>query len=366
MVKFGLLEYRETGNLGDEIQSIAAAGLLPRVDCHVDRDDLGGYAAPGGGPVALIVHGWYAHTPETWPPAPAIRPLLISMHLSATPGFGPSGLSAREFFLAAPVLDYLKAHAPVGARDADTAALLERAGVESYLSGCVSLTLAPRAVPRGDAIVLNDVPAEVATHVRARARRPVTATTHMDRAITGRAARFACAEALLDIYAGAHCVVTTRLHCALPCLALGTPVLLLDVAADRGRFSGLEGHYRHCSPGDFLSGASGFDVEAPAPNRDDFRALAAVLRARVADFVAAAEDGALRTPPMDSETLAAARRNTLLGLLANAREDGARLHRELAAREREIARLRAALDQPKDLAAAPGQASATTAAARRD
>jgi hypothetical protein len=339
VTKFGLLEYRDTGNLGDEIQSIAAAGLLPRVDDYINRDDLGGYAPPDGDPVALIVHGWFAHTPETWPPSPAIRPLLISMHLSAAPGFGPSGLSAREFFLAAPMLDYLKFHAPVGARDAATAALLERAGVESYFSGCVSLTLPPRAVPRGDAIVLNDAPGEITAHIRARTRRPVVLTTHMDRAIAGRAARFARAEALLDIYAGAHCVVTTRLHCALPCLALGTPVLLLDVAPDRARFSGLEGFYRHCAPEAFVAGASGFDLEAPAPNRDDFRKLAAMLRARVVQFAAAAERGTLAAPPMDAETVAAARRDTLIAFLAEARANEAALRRALAEKEREIARL---------------------------
>lgn len=337
MVTFGLLEYRETGNLGDEIQSIAAAGLLPRVDCFVDRDDLGGFS--GEAPMALIVHGWFAHTPETWPPAPAIRPLLISMHVSADPGFGPSGLSAREFFLTAPAVDYLKAHGPVGARDAATVECLERAGVPAYFSGCLSLTLAPRSVPRGDAIVLNDVPAEVAAHVRRHTRRPVAVTTHMDRAITDRAGRFARAEELLNIYAGAHCVVTARLHCALPCLALGTPVLLLDATPDRARFSGLEGYYRHCMPEDFLSGASGFNVESPAPNRDDFRKLAAALKNRVAEFVSRAERGALPAPPMDAETLATARRDTLLALLESARTESAALRRALAAKEREIARL---------------------------
>ncbi len=352
MVKFGLLHYRESGNLGDEIQSIAAAGLLPRVDCYIDRDDLGGCS--DGAPVALVVHGWFAHTPETWPPAAAIRPLLISMHLSAEPGQGPSGLSAREFFLAEPVLDYLKAHAPVGARDAETAERLERLGVPAYFSGCLSLTLAPRAATRADAIVLNDVPANIAARIRDRTRRPVVATTHMDRAITEPAARFARAEELLDTYAGAHCVVTTRLHCALPCLALGTPVLLLDVAPDRARFSGLEGYYRHCTPDGFFAGANGFDLEAPAPNRDDFRKLAAAMKARVAAFVATAESGALGVPAMDAATLAAARHDTLVALLAGTRAKEVALRRELSEKEREIARLRAELERGD--AARPGAA----------
>jgi hypothetical protein len=122
-------------------------------------------------------------------------------------------------------------------------------------------------------------------------------------------------------------------------MALGTPVLLLDVAPDRARFSGLEGYYRHCAPEIFLAGASGFDVEAPAPNRDDFRKLAAVLKTRIAHFVAAAESGALRAPPMDAEMLAAARHNTLVALLAEARANEAALRRALAETEREIGRL---------------------------
>ena len=34
-------------------------------------------------------------------------------------------------------------------------------------------------------------------------------------------------EDVLRLYQGAHLVITTKLHCSLPCLAIGTPVLLL-------------------------------------------------------------------------------------------------------------------------------------------
>lgn len=35
-------------------------------------------------------------------------------------------------------------------------------------------------------------------------------------------------EKLLKVYQGAKAVVSYRLHCALPCLALGTPTILLN------------------------------------------------------------------------------------------------------------------------------------------
>ncbi|HEX8449353.1 MAG TPA: hypothetical protein VF652_07165, partial [Allosphingosinicella sp.] len=91
--RFGLLRYRATLNLGDEIQSLAARAFLPRVDRMLDRDALS--RAPGWtGETALICNGWFSHRPERWPPHPRLRPLLVSMHLSDQ--VGPRGFSAAE------------------------------------------------------------------------------------------------------------------------------------------------------------------------------------------------------------------------------------------------------------------------------
>ena len=51
--------------------------------------------------------------------------------------------------------------------------------------------------------------------------------------------RFQIAKELLDKYARAKLVVTTRLHGALPCLALHTPVIFISKSYDYKRFPGL-------------------------------------------------------------------------------------------------------------------------------
>jgi len=55
--------------------------------------------------------------------------------------------------------------------------------------------------------------------------------------------RYRQAEKLIDRYSKAHLVVTSRIHTALPCIALGTPVLFLDVGFNtknsRNRFEGI-------------------------------------------------------------------------------------------------------------------------------
>ena len=48
------------------------------------------------------------------------------------------------------------------------------------------------------------------------------------------------AETLLKRYRAASLVITSRLHCALPCLALGTPVVFLHSSTTDPRFRGLE------------------------------------------------------------------------------------------------------------------------------
>jgi hypothetical protein len=55
--------------------------------------------------------------------------------------------------------------------------------------------------------------------------------------------RHAAANAVLQHYAQASLVVTSRIHCALPCLAFGTPVIFVDGAlghqSERARLRGI-------------------------------------------------------------------------------------------------------------------------------
>ena len=50
---------------------------------------------------------------------------------------------------------------------------------------------------------------------------------------------FAEAQNLLKMYAKASLVITKRIHCSLPCLAMGTPVILITKKFDKKRFKGL-------------------------------------------------------------------------------------------------------------------------------
>jgi hypothetical protein len=107
-MKYALLVYSNSGNLGDEIQSIAARQFLPRVDVKIDRDRLSEFKAPDGEAVLLIMNCWFGHQPENWPPPSSIVPLLISMHISAEPGRGSTKIAASQFLLHEELVSYLR------------------------------------------------------------------------------------------------------------------------------------------------------------------------------------------------------------------------------------------------------------------
>ena len=288
--QFGLLSYVGTDDLGDEIQSIAARQFLPRVDWYVDREGMNLFGSAETGKVWLIANGGFLHRPENWPPSQHIRPLWVSMHISKSRS-QRSNLRPQDVILSDPAVKCLKGYGPVGARDLHTLDLLRRSDVDSYFSGCLTLTLQPPPVERrDDLVVLNDVPEPVASRIRQRTSKTLVETSHRGPAEAPVEDRFAHAEGLLQTYAEAGCVITTRLHCALPSLAFGTPVLLLDTAEDRYQLSGLTDFMNHCTIDEFLSERRAFDIDRPPPNAERHKPYAEALRRRVAEFVDMAEE----------------------------------------------------------------------------
>lgn len=247
---YGLLTYLASPeyNAGDYIQSLAAARFLPRIDKYVNREKLHDYK---GIPLKMILNGWFMHRPGNWPPSKDIDALALSFHLNS---------QAKNLMLSNEGIEWFKEHAPIGCRDEFTREALHTAGIETYLSGCLTTTFENKYGPRGEDIYFADVlfrvpgwstsartPREflkavlsgdiVKVNTRNRLLSEIFSSqiieqgkviSHYHPARHSEKERFAVAESLLHKYATAKLVVTSRLHCALPCLAFGTPVIFID------------------------------------------------------------------------------------------------------------------------------------------
>lgn len=246
---YGLLTYLASPeyNAGDYIQSLAAAQFLPRIDKYINREKLSEYKGPA---LKLIMNGWFMHRSTNWPPSALIDPLIISFHLNS---------QAKEGMLGNKGVEWFRQHGPVGCRDEYTQEMLHGAGVETYYSGCLTAALENKFAYRTGDIYFADVlfrvpgwstsartPREFlkailsgdVVNVKQRTRimnelfdeellGNAKTISHYHPARHIESERFAVAENLLKKYATAKMVVTSRLHCALPCLAFGTPVIFV-------------------------------------------------------------------------------------------------------------------------------------------
>jgi hypothetical protein len=209
------------------------------------------------------------------------------------PSENRSRLRPADVLLQGRNLEFLKSHEPVGARDLWTRDLLQAAGVDAYFSGCMTLTLGRRANrPRRDHVCGVGFAAPAWRRLRAGVGRRWIAVSHEDRVTKSFDDRMTKAAELLTLYAHAKCVVTNKLHCALPCLALGTPVLLVTSARDSYRFSGLREFLHICTPENLLDGDAAFDFDNPPANKDAHLACRKSLIETVNAFIDPVRAGA--------------------------------------------------------------------------
>lgn len=299
-MKYGLLVTSPVGpdkNIGDYMQSIAAMQFLPQVDTYLEKENICDFQAEE--PTKAIMNAWYIWHPENWPPKEEkLIPLMTSVHIM------PAML---EKMLENGGLEYFKKHEPIGCRDTNTENMLQSKGIKAFFSGCMTLTLGvkykkkyqrsgvifvdpyipPLHVVDSDAKIFywnnafKSILYFLKNPIKSLRLSKKNIFQHRFRVVSlYQAAMFYhayselftddvlfgaeylshmvpvgnhksqqdwinTAEALLDKYSHAAYVVTSRIHCALPCLGIDTPVIftLGDVMKSDKNLTGSPGRY---------------------------------------------------------------------------------------------------------------------------
>jgi len=124
-----VLGYIGSRNIGDYIQTKAVIDMIHPINHKVlDREGLHKFK---GSKIKTIMNGWFMENPKNWPPNNNISPLFISFHINP---------SAERDLLKPESLNYLKQYEPIGCRDTYTQNLLQKNGIKSYYSSCITTT----------------------------------------------------------------------------------------------------------------------------------------------------------------------------------------------------------------------------------
>ena len=290
-MKFGLMVEKETRNIGDDIQSYATKSFLPRIDYYIDRNHMDEFVPDTEEKVATIINGWFLQYTLNWPFSPYVKPLPISMHFTYKDWFWDT--TDRAYHLQGYGLEYLKSIEPIGCRDSHTMKLLQSKGIKTEYTGCMTLTLQPfKNVEKRDYICAVDVSDAVIEQIKKTTDMEVKIMTHTvpeDYYNLSWEKRMENVELLLKTYQGAKAVIAYRLHCALPCLALGTPVILLNEDYRNDRFGDYTKYIESCNEEEFVSGEKVYDYRNIPTHSDEWKELAKDLTKRCENFISECE-----------------------------------------------------------------------------
>lgn len=297
-MKFGLLVEQDTRNIGDDIQAYAAKRFLPQIDYYIDRNHIDEFVPKDNEYVATIMNGWFLQYTLNWPLSPYIKPLPISMHFTTKDWFWDT--TDRAYHLQGYGLDYLKSIEPIGCRDSHTFNLLSSKGIETKYTGCMTLTLNKfEDVKKEKYICAVDVSEAVVNKIKETTDMEVKVITHTvpeDYYKLSWEQRMKNVEELLRTYQGATAVVTFRLHCALPCLALGTSVILLNEDYRNDRFGDYTKYIESCSEEDFLSEKVKYDYTDIPKHSEEWGELRKNLIKTCEEFIKRCKDSDERYP----------------------------------------------------------------------
>jgi len=268
------LEHHIGVNLGDYVQTLATKNIIKSIlpDTNFvfwDRDNLLNY---DGQKAYTIMQGWFSHS-DTYLPNENILPIFIGTHITT---------KKRNQFI-----NFIK-HNPsyfenitFGCRDTSTLDFLKSIGQKCYLSRCLTLTFLKRQINNSqNKVFIVDIPDEYLKYI------PFNLLQNAEK-ISQRAAdtdkqcnfyintekQYMCkAQELLNKYRDqAALVITSALHCASPCIAMGIPTILIDFEKNNERFGSLSGVQKIYSQSDLINGR--IDFKPREPNIEELKQL---------------------------------------------------------------------------------------------
>lgn len=232
-MRFGVIDYEGSTNLGDYNQSFGVKYIYKQMGISEDelikinRKELNSY---DGEYVVLPMAGYFNEMVDysIFPLSKKIIPVFIGFHCTDEK-----------------VLNYLinyKEYAPFGCRDISTMNCIRNYDIQSFMSGCMSLCREKRKSDKdADTVYLVDVSNDFKRHIPKELLENSIEVSHIYHIDKDKSAEERALELNSMYMKNAKLVITSRLHCALPCVAMGIPVIVArNYNDDLDRYYGYE------------------------------------------------------------------------------------------------------------------------------
>lgn len=216
---------KEYVNLGDNLQLLAIDNLYKSMGIEEDEiikipyNELRKWHSPDGEKVLLPINFPFLEYAESGF-AGIFSTDIIPVFL---------GLTILKTFLTNKEVQYFHEYEPIGCRDEHTYKLMNKYGIKAWLNGCMTLTMFPfRDSKKREQIYLVDVPKEVEENIPCDDIKRCIRETQIvsKKEIIGNIDTYVI-NRFKEYSENAALIITTRLHCAVPCIGMGIPVVLV-------------------------------------------------------------------------------------------------------------------------------------------
>jgi len=251
-MKFANLVFtgKETHNLGDNLQLMAIDNLYKFMNLHdedivkIPYNELASWEAVDGEKVILPISFpflEYKGNGLSGMFSDSIVPVFIGLTLLN------DNISAKDIV-------FLKEHEPIGCRDEYTYNNLKKAGIQVWLNGCMTLTMFQKnsveSLRSRSSVLIIDVCNELRNHIPQCIKENAINLSQIVTLKDDEAVQDYVVSRYQMYYDEAKLIITSRLHCAIPCVAIGIPVVLA-VKKVSFRFSWVEKLLHIYTPDEF-------------------------------------------------------------------------------------------------------------------
>lgn len=233
-MKYGVLTFFRNSrmNIGDTIMSLGVRNIYKKMGIE-DKDivevDVYHLSSYDGEYVILPMASWIDYNEGAFPLSKKIIPIFLGIHCVSENGTAKELNSYRNF-------------GPFGCRDEATMEVLRKNGLEAYIFGCLSfqsVELRKKAAQQTK-VFLTEIPEELYEYMPESIKKDSVVLNHVFDYPNldykkGALKEIDLAKKYLSRYRDeARLVITTRLHCALPCISMGIPVIVVRASEKRG------------------------------------------------------------------------------------------------------------------------------------
>lgn len=231
-------------NMGDYVQTIAVKQILDTLYqsdyIWYDRDSISCFKLPASDVnkiVCCIMQGWFSYS-YNFLPSSDILPVWIGTHFTS---------NTQSFIRKVLVVNPNYFSSPVGCRDLFTLNFCRKNHINSYFSRCLTLTYPSRDHNiQANKVYIVDVPDSIIKYIPKNIRNDAILCNQKNVYVHNEywtESLKRTQNQLNEYKKNARLVITTALHCACPCIAMGIPVILIaeNPIENSSRFSALSG-----------------------------------------------------------------------------------------------------------------------------